>query len=60
MKYYCNCWLCTKSKTKKAIAREKIDRDLEQWNREFASKQKPLDEEYAKILEENKWDLYER
>lgn len=26
MKYYCNCWLCTKAKTKKAIAREKEKR----------------------------------
>ena len=60
----CDCWMCARlRKTNgprpqeyKALAYWR--QDLQEWQ-ELAAKQEPLGEDFARVLYDNLWDLYE-
>jgi len=37
-----------------------LDDNLRKWQEKFAASQKPMDEDLYKILDQNRWDLYEK
>lgn len=54
MKYYCNCWLCTSSKEKKAQARDKLRReilDVGAWMDEDKDYSIGTEQEYQEFVE---------
>ena len=59
-KYYCNCWHCISGKEKKNILQYKSNREIDQWANELSKRQIPLDKEFQKVLDDHRWELYER